>query len=195
MRQDVSVHPAHLTHQDGTLNPEALVSFCAYQSKLLGVRQGLNFTACNKFEPVILEGQLCYSLKVAGKSKQGKSFGLLMILDPGEPIQEEAIDHTLGKDDQSLNVEDLGEERTSIKIHLNTLSPFVDFRSGSYSMSDLKKVKVNKDFLGLPELERGCQTEPFEECEVRNYLLKVITQCGCTPWVLLAQNTSEKVSY
>ena len=99
----------------------------------------------------------------------------------------------LEKDDQSLNLEDLGEERTSIKIHLDTLSPFVDFRSGSYSMSDLKKVKVTEDYLGLPESERGCQIEPFEECEVRNYIAKVKSQCGCTPWVL--SNHTEKASH
>ena len=59
-------------------------------------------------------------------------------------------------------------------------------------MSDLKKVKVTKDFLGVPESERGCQIEPFEECEVRNFLAKVKSRCGCTPWSLGTH--SEKVS-
>ena len=104
-------------------------------------------------------------------------------------MPEKIIDHILEKEGHWNWI---GEERTSIKLHLDTLSPFVDFRPGSYSMSDLKKVKVTKDFLGVPESERGCQIEPFEECEVRNFLAKVKSRCGCTPWSLGTH--SEKVS-
>ena len=116
-----------------------------------------------------------------------------MVLDPGMSGQESATDGPIINDKHTLNLEDLGEERSSVKIHLNTLTEFVTFRPGSYGMYVLKNIKASEGFLGLNEMERGCQTERFEICKVRKYFEKVQTECGCTPWSLTA-NVSEEVN-
>ena len=44
-----------------------------------------NLTVCDKFEPTILEGQLCYSINIANLEKRqteaGKKQGLFLLLD------------------------------------------------------------------------------------------------------------------
>ena len=191
--QEASLHPIHLFGPEGTLHPAALVPFCAYQSNLLGRDPGFNFTACDRFQPTVLDGQLCYSVKFDKESKTGKSQGLLMVLDPGMSREESASDGPVSVGKNTLNLEDLGEERSSVKIHLNTLTEFVTFQPGSYGLYVLKNIKASKGFLGLDEIERGCQTEHFETCEVREYFEKVKTRCSCTPWSLTG-NMSEEVS-
>ena len=90
----MSQNPVHLTpDKKGNLPPSALVPFCFYQgeSNLLGseLREMNNMTVCDKFEPTILEGQLCYTLDVAKIAKvaeyptrTGKNYGLRLLLDP-----------------------------------------------------------------------------------------------------------------
>ena len=117
-----------------------------------------------------------------------------MVLDPGVAGEDAVLDGPIVSENKyTLNLEDLGEERSSVKIHLNTLTKFVTFRPGSYAMYVLKNIKASEGFLGLNEIDRGCQTEHFETCEVREYFEKVKTQCGCTPWSLTG-NVSEEVS-
>ena len=140
----------------------------------------------------MLDGQLCYSAKFEEGSKTGKSQGLLLVLDPGMAGQKPVTESNVHDRGNTLNLEDLGEEKKSVKIHLNTLSEFVTFEPGSYGMYVLKNIKATEGFLGMTEIERGCQVEPFETCEVRNYFEKVQSQCGCTPWSL-TRNISEEV--
>ena len=116
-----------------------------------------------------------------------------MVLDPGMAEEASVTDGPVLNGIQTLNLEDLGEEKSSPKIHLNLLTEFVTFRPGSYAMYVLKNIKAKEDFLGLNEIERGCQTERFETCEEREYFEKVKTQCGCTPWSLTGK-MSEEVS-
>ena len=93
--QELALHPVHLSpDRDGLLSPSSLVPFCSYQGDvdLLGQRRSEmgNLTVCDKFKPIILEGQLCYSIEVADivKSKTNPSQGgnnkngLLLLLDP-----------------------------------------------------------------------------------------------------------------
>ena len=64
----MSLHPPHLIDSSGSLTPAALIPFCAYQTNmtLLGqTRQDLPFPVCSQFQPVLFEGQLCYSLDLA----------------------------------------------------------------------------------------------------------------------------------
>ena len=117
-----------------------------------------------------------------------------MVLDPGMSREESAIDGPISNDKHTLNLEDLGEERSSVKIHLNTLTEFVTFRPGSYGMYVLKNIKAKEGFLGMSEVDRGCQTERFEICKVRKYFERVHNQCGCTPWSLTG-NVSHEVSF
>jgi len=83
--RDLALHPFHLTRdKEGNLPPSALVPFCSYQgeSSLLGkeLPEMDNLTVCDKFQPTILEGQLCHTLDIATlvdvPSKSGKSNGL-----------------------------------------------------------------------------------------------------------------------
>ena len=71
----LSLHPIHLIpDKKGQLPPSALVPFCSYQgeSNMLGQKRPEldNLTICDKFEPTILEGQLCYSIDVAKLGKR-----------------------------------------------------------------------------------------------------------------------------
>ena len=79
-----------IPNEKGQLPPSALIPFCSYQGdrNLLGQQRPEldNLTVCDKFEPTILEGQLCYSIDVAKLKKKpteaGKSRGLFLLLDP-----------------------------------------------------------------------------------------------------------------
>ena len=70
------------------------------------------------------------------------------------------------------------------RIYLHTLSPFTDYRNGSYAMSALKKMTGTKGFLGLPDAEKRCQEETLDECNSQKYFDKVRTECHCTLWAL-----------
>ena len=89
--REMSLHPVHLTpDKEGNLPPSALVPFCSYQgnSSLIGQERPElgDLTVCDKFEPTILEGQLCYSLGISKlgekTTKSGQANGLLLLLDP-----------------------------------------------------------------------------------------------------------------
>ena len=75
---------------DGNLPPSALIPFCSYQEdvSLLGQKriEMRNLILCDKFQPIILDGQMCYSLNVENyskkRSKAGKKGGLFLLLDP-----------------------------------------------------------------------------------------------------------------
>ena len=86
---EVSLHPVHLLDSMERALPAALIPFCSYQANmsLLGnPGDQFPFVACGKFQPYLLEGQLCYSLHlrdfVSGGSLGGKGNGLLLVLDP-----------------------------------------------------------------------------------------------------------------
>ena len=125
------------------------------------------FVACDKFQPTVLEGQICYSLDLGkagnGKSKAGKNNGLQLVLDSNIPGNED------------INV---------ASIYLDTLSPFTYYRNGSYAMSSLKKMTGTKGFLGMHDADKKCQVETFDECNTRKYFEKVRSECLCTLWAL-----------
>ena len=163
---EVSVHPAHLMDSQDRLLPAALIPFCSYQGELLG-KEVDGFVACDQFQPTVLEGQRCYSLDLSkvgvGKSRAGKKNGLELVLDSNTPGNEEGV---------------------IARIHLGTLSPFTDYRNGSYAMSALKKMTGTKGFLGLPDAQKRCQIEPSDACNTQKFLEKVQTECHCRLWAL-----------
>ena len=176
----VSLHPPNLIDSTtGSLLPNALVPFCFYQSSIQGdvivdeVGQSedlvANFTACNSFQPTVIDGQLCFSLSASKSSrmlsKEGKDNGLLLVIDTGLK-------------------EIKSPEASSFKIYMNTLARFSDTRSGIYALSALKKMKGTDSYLKLPDEEKDCQIESFEECAAKEYLAKVEKMCGCVPWAL-----------
>ena len=90
-----------------------------------------NLTVCDKFQPTILEDQLCYTLngaKLREKStKAGKSNGLFLLMDP--------YPHPLDQRDNNA-----GGQYFKLVIH--TLAPYTTSEPGSYVMSTLKKMKI-----------------------------------------------------
>ena len=184
--RELALHPVHLTpDKEGNLPPSALVPFCSYQgeSNHLGrdiVTEMDNMTVCDKFQPTILEGQLCYTLDVAklGKrpTKSGKSYGLRLLLDPN-PYQPNPADNKAG--DQSF------------KVFIHTLAQYTTFGPGMYGMSDLKKMIGTKSFKQLPDNQKRCRVHNREECQALNYLDQVQKECKCIPWAL--QTDKDKV--
>ena len=150
-----------MASQDRLL-PAALIPFCSYQGELLG-KEVDGFVACDQFQPTVLEGQRCYSLNLSkvgvSKSKAGKMNGLELVLDSNTP----------GK---------------VARIYLVTLSPFTDYRNGSYAMTSLKKMTGTKSFLGLLDAEKRCQVETSGECNTQKYFQAIRSKCHCRLWAL-----------
>ena len=156
---------------------------------LLGqTRQDLPFTVCDKFQPTVLDGQLCYSLDLtnvhSGKTKPGLKNGIFLLLDSG--IQNVGEDVRSNSEDKivSMNLEPSFSSGGKFKIYLNTLDSFTDFRTGTYAMSSLKKTTGTDSFLDLPNAKKRCQIERFEKCAMQKYKEQLEKQCGCVPWAL-----------
>ena len=193
--QELSLHPVHLSpDKDGLLPPSALVPFCSYQGDvdLLGQRRSDmgNLTVCDKFKPIILEGQLCYSIEVADfvKSKtnptqwDNNNDGLLLLLDP-KPYP--------------LTPSDIGAQRKkqdSSKVYIHTLAQHTAYGPGSYGMHALKSLISTDNFLQLPDGEKKCRVHNQEECRAEKFLDQVISNCSCVPWPLASGTTDKKVS-
>ena len=177
--------------KEGNLPPSALVPFCSYQgnSSMLGQERVelANLTVCDKFEPTILDGQLCYSLDTAklGKkpTKSGKANGIFLLLDPN-PYQ-------LYKTEKSFRLSRSQEQ--SFKVFIHTLAQYTTFGSGSYGMSALKKMTGTESFKKLPVKQKKCLVHNREECQTRKYLDQVQNKCKCTPWPLETQHATNQV--
>ena len=139
--KEVVIHPPNLVAKNGTLHPNALIPFCAYQTKMLGERvdtaTNRSFVACSHFEQTILDGQLCSSIDVnrvaKKKSGAGKRNGLLLVIDAAmNPEQKrkyrklKSIDHMI----TTLNIEQKNTDTQGVKIYINTLEKFETFSSG-----------------------------------------------------------------
>ena len=185
--RELSLHPVHLTRdKKDELPPSALVPFCSYQSdhKLLGEEiPDLNLTICNKFKPIILEGQLCYTLDVAKltkmSTKAGKPNGLFLLLDPN-PYRLN------GSDDQA-------DEEGKLKVYVHTLAQFSKYGAGALALTSLKKMEGTKSFKELPDNQKRCSVHNREECQTKNFLGQVLRKCKCVPWALMVDTSLKKV--
>ena len=100
-------HPVHLS-EDGA---SAFIPFCAYQSDLVVADhpqriQGISYPVCSSFQQTILEGQLCYELKLNRSSGQGKDNELMLLLDYNEDRSLETSSNNKDgnlSSDQTLN--------------------------------------------------------------------------------------------
>ena len=134
-------------------------------------------TVCDKFERIILDGQLCYSLDI-GKLKEkslpefGKANGLFLLLDP--------------------NPSAFNNEEPKISIH--TLARFTTFGAGSFGMSALKKMTGTNSFVHLLDQDKKCSVHSQQECQTQKYLDAAQKYCNCTPWTLGDKNGKEQVS-
>ena len=144
-------------------------------------------TVCNKFQPTILEGQLCYTLNIAKLrenpgilTKSGKQNGLFLLLDP-KPYHLNRVDESI----ESSEVYD-----QNFKVFIHTLAQYKTFGPGSAAMSTLKKMTGTKSFKQLPGFQRKCLVHNREECQTQKYLDQVQTECNCMPWAF--QNNQVK---
>ena len=138
-------------------------------------------TVCNKFQPTILEGQLCYTLNIAKlrenpgiRTKSGKQNGLFLLLDP-KPYHLNRVDESI----ESSEVYD-----QNFKVFIHTLAQYKTFGPGSAAMSTLKKMTGTKSFKQLPGFQRKCLVHNREECQTQKFLDQVQKECKCIPWAL-----------
>ena len=73
-------------------------------------------------------------------------------------------------------------QRSSAKVQINTLSPYVGFGGGSYQMSVVKRMSAKEDFLKMPFKDRNCEVDLYEDCRTR----KLFEHCSCIPWEMLS---------
>ena len=179
-------HQPHLTSAWSS----ALIPFCAYKTDLNFSKKsfalpGITYPLCSSFLPTILEGQLCYKLKLNKTSGQGKRNELMLLLDYNEdlslhtsPTEKRSVKLSTDSINFDTGVESIQGE--SAKIHINTLSPFVGFGGGSYILTVVKKMTATTDFLKMPLRDRHCEVELYEDCRTR----KLLEECNCAPWEL-----------
>ena len=199
--RQLSLHPAHLVDKEGRLTPGALIPFCGYSGNMedMGQRiKGLDYPACNKFEPTILDGEVCYALDIKtalpsakGKTQPGKGKSIFLAINmetalAGQTMKSE-VEYT------NTSTFETGEviREGSVTINLGTLLRFTDSRPGLYEMTSLKQMTGTSSFLGLSDDQKRCQIEMQQSCYNRKYVENVQHHCGCTPWHLTG-NLQEK---
>ena len=178
------IHPPHLTSSWSS----AFIPYCAYKTNLDFSENslslpGITFPLCSSFLPTILEGQLCYKLELNKTSGQGKRNELMLLLDYNEDrslqtLSDEEEDVGLSKKTLNLDTAVDSIHGDSAKIQINTLSPYVGFGGGIYTMTVVKRMVANEHFLSMPLEDRNCEVELFEDCRTR----KLFELCGCVPW-------------
>ena len=176
-------HPPHLTSSWSS----AFIPFCAYKTDLNISKNSLvlgntNFPICSAFIPTVLEGQLCYKLKLNQFSGQGKRNELMLLLDYNEDRNLQLSSNK--KDDidssnQTLNFDTAVEsiQGVTAKIQINTISPYVGFGGGIYKMTAIKRMTAKEDFLKMPLKERNCKVELYEDCRTK----RLLEECDCVP--------------
>ena len=80
----------------------------------------------------------------------------------------------------NLDTAVVGLQDVSAKVQINTLSPYVRFGGGIFSMTLVKKMTAKSDFLQMPLEERGCNVDLYEDCRTK----KLVKECNCVPWEL-----------
>ena len=141
----------------------AFIPFCAYKTDLNISKKslalpGITYPLCSSFLPTVLEGQLCYELKLNDTSGQGKGYELMLVLDYNEDLslhtsstQNRGVKFLKDKLNLDTSIESV--QGVSAKIQINTLSPYFNFGGGCYIMTDVKRMTAKDDLLrGAPEI-------------------------------------------
>jgi len=166
MAADVSFHPPHLEDSKGRLLPKALVPLCSYQGIMIG-KNLENFTYCDKFMPIHLDGQLCYSLNISqvisSKPKVRVENSLAIVLD------------------QPSGFWLSGQEKSVATIHLDRIGGYSSKRPGKYYMSNLKKMTGTDAFMALSNSEKECQLDSYNDCKTESILSELENVCKCIP--------------
>ena len=143
-----------------------------------------NITVCDKYQPTILDGQVCHTLDTVKlreyPRKLGKANGLLLLIDP-KPYQ---VKHKDGAEDFKM-------DGKSFKVSIHTLAQYTTFGPGSYGMGALKKMTGTASFKQLPDNQKNCIVHNREACQTEKYLEQVRKECQCAQWAVV----SDQVGY
>ena len=180
-----SLHPPHLTVSKGL---PALIPFCAYQGNMEVFGEyieDLDFPVCNMFKPKILNGELCYALKLnsSPRTRAGRGRGLLLAIDKGISIEPKVHQLNVAKRKHFIGTE-LKPTGKKARLHILTSHWHADSRPGKYAMKNLKVMAATDNFLAMPDDVKDCQSETMEDCKSRRYIQEVKKTCGCIPWSL-----------
>ena len=190
-------HPPHFKSNWSS----AFIPFCAYKtdlnfSKDSEVLKGTDFPLCTSFVSTVLEGQLCYMLPLKDTSDQGKKSELMMLLDYNEDRSLQAssnASNSFQSSNKELNFDiAVGNiQGVSAKVHINTLSSYISFGGGVYSLTDVKRMSATEDFLKMLLKDRNCYVESYEDCRTRS----LIEECTCVPWEFPGFQVGEHIEY
>ena len=80
---------------------------------------------------------------------------------------------------------------TMIKIHINTVKPYIGHGPGKYIINSVKQMTTTRDFDSFPEVVKKCQNkESLQQCERQKLIKGAADHCGCLPgFVNVVQNT------
>ena len=175
---------SHPPHMKSTWS-SAFIPFCAFKGDLNVSKNPmslLHYPFCSSFVPTLLDGQLCYQLKLNKKSGQGKKNQLMLLLDYNEDRSLQTASFQK-EDSLSPSMMNLGGDvdnshGVAAKVQIHTLSPYIGVGGGSYKMTAVKRMSATTDFLKMSEADRSCQVELYESCRKR----KLLEKCKCVPW-------------
>jgi hypothetical protein len=155
---------------------------------------GLDIPVCNKFQPSMMDGQLCYTLNISkvtssikNKTRFGDKTGIFFAFDQNEETSGSKAEMDIPR---HLNP-DSSADQNSLSIHINTLARYTSSSPGKHIMTALKKMTGTDSYLAMSDEAKGCQIEPEDECISR----KSKERCGCVPWALSCALTDQVCTY
>ena len=84
----ITNHPVHILDEDGIESPSALIPFCGFGDKMLGIQNSqFNVPVCNIFKEVIFNSQLCYEFDPKDRNFSDLKSGLFFTIDENEDRQ------------------------------------------------------------------------------------------------------------
>ena len=186
-----SILSPHLTETGNQYLPFALIPFCEYgrnMSKYGKKIPHMNLPVCSHFNPTLISGQLCYTIKIKGDlddDVKEELSGLNILLDP-VPVSTNVKLQSNKKIAPEYNMLTYADksETTKVDIYFSTMEGFRGVGDKEYTLTALKLMTATDAFLGREERFRGCSLTSFEECYAEMFLKEVVERCHCIPWSL-----------
>ena len=142
----------------------------------------------------MLDGQLCFKLKLNKTADKGKANELMLLLDynehhsiPSMATKQKLPDQLSASWLQAFGIVSTGMnmgtsvrsiQGTAAKIHIDTLVPYVGFGGGRYKITNAKRMTAKPDFLDMSFGDKGCESKMYEDCRTE----KLIEKCACVPY-------------
>ena len=179
----------------------AFIPFCSIgnnMAKIGRIQNGFTSPICNGFKPTILEGQLCYQIKIGRNLTfgNGPRNGLMILLDYNadrELTDETEADHIVSAPEIMVG-QGNNDAYTTAKIHIDTLQPYTAFKEGRFAMWSIKEMSGTQSFLDLDLADRQCSTdESLQDCQSLG-VQQGPGVCGCVPYGLSSVLVGNKVN-